>query len=90
MVMNSHLHVVVETEFLNKLKDKAKKKMLTVSEYCRLKLQMDLQFDRIEQKLDILLTQLYVHSKALCSIYKSKIYFLMFVFDKHMFHLRTP
>ena len=55
MVMNSHLHVVVETEFLNKLKDKAKKKMLTVSEYCRLKLQMDLQFDRIEQKLDILL-----------------------------------
>ena len=55
MVMNSHLHVIVETEFLNKLKDKAKEKMLTVSEYCRLKLQMNLQFDRIEDKLDLLL-----------------------------------
>ena len=53
--MNSHLHIVVETEFLNKLKENSKKKMITVSEYCRLKLQKNIQLDRIEQKLDIML-----------------------------------
>ena len=55
MGMNSHLHIVVETEFLNKLKENSKKKMITVSEYCRLKLQKNVQLDRIEQKLDIML-----------------------------------
>jgi hypothetical protein len=55
MVMNSHLHIIVETEFLNKLKDEAKKKMSTVSEYCRLKLQINLQLDRIEEKIDAII-----------------------------------
>jgi hypothetical protein len=55
MGMNSHLHIVVETDFLNKLKENSRKKMITVSEYCRLKLQKNIQLDRIEQKLDTIL-----------------------------------
>jgi len=52
MPKNAHLHIVIETDFLNHLKDEAKKKMLTVSEFCRLKLQTSLQLDRIEYKLE--------------------------------------
>ena len=55
MVLNSHIHVVVKTEFMNKLKNRAKEKMMTVSEYCRLKLQVDSQLYRIEEKLNQLL-----------------------------------
>lgn len=55
MAMNAHLHIVITTEFLEKLKLNAKKKMITVSEYCRLKLQENIQLDKIEQKLDTLL-----------------------------------
>jgi len=55
MVLNSHIHVVVKTEFMDKLKNRAKEKMMTVSEYCRLKLQVDSQLDRIEEKLDNIL-----------------------------------
>ena len=52
MVKNSHLHIVVETDFLNQLKEEAKKKMVTVSQLCRMKLQKSLQLDRIEMKID--------------------------------------
>ena len=52
MVKNAHLHIVVTTDFLNSLKDQAKKKMISVSELCRLKLQSILQMDRIEYKID--------------------------------------
>lgn len=52
MPKNAHLHLVVETDFLNNLKLEAKKKMLTLSEFCRLKLQTSLQLDRIEYKID--------------------------------------
>ena len=55
MVRNAHLHLVVETDFLNKLKEESKKRMLTVSEFCRLKLQTTLQLDRIEYKLEKLM-----------------------------------
>ena len=55
MVRNAHLHLVVETDFLNKLKEESKKRMLTVSEFCRLKLQTTLQLDRIEDKLEKLI-----------------------------------
>lgn len=55
MPKNAHLHIVVETEFLNYLKQEAKKKMITASEFCRLKLQTSLQLDRIENKLDSLM-----------------------------------
>jgi hypothetical protein len=55
MPKNAHLHIVVETDFLNYLKVEAKKKMLTVSEFCRLKLQTNLQLDRIEYKVEKLM-----------------------------------
>ena len=55
MPKNAHLHLVVETDFLNYLKREAKEKMLTVSEFCRLKLQTNLQLDRIEHKLEKLI-----------------------------------
>ncbi len=55
MPKNAHLHLVVETDFLNYLKREAKEKMLTVSEFCRLKLQTNLQLDRIEHKLEKLM-----------------------------------
>ncbi len=55
MPRNAHIHLVVETNFLDSLKDEARKKMLTLSEFCRLKLQTNLQIDRIENKLDLII-----------------------------------
>lgn len=55
MRKNAHLHIVVETDFLNQLKKQAKEKTITVSQLCRLKLQKSIQMDRIEFKLDKLL-----------------------------------
>jgi len=52
MTKNAHIHLVVETEFLNSLKQDAREKMLTLSEFCRLKLRTSLQLDRIEYKLE--------------------------------------
>ncbi len=57
MVKNSHLHIVLESDFLISLKDQAKKRSISVSELCRLKLQTTLQLDRIENKLDKLLNK---------------------------------
>ena len=48
MPRNAHLHIVVSTEFLNQLKQEARKKMLTLAEFCRLRLQKSLQLDRME------------------------------------------
>lgn len=55
MGKNAHLHLVIETDFLNSLKEQAEKKMITLSELCREKLQKSLQLDRIEFKLDSLI-----------------------------------
>jgi len=55
MRKNAHLHIVIETDFLNQLKKQAKEKMVTVSQLCRLKLQKSMQLDRIELKIDKLL-----------------------------------
>ena len=55
MRKNAHLHIVIETDFLNQLKKQAKEKMITVSQLCRLKLQKSLQMDRIELKIDKLI-----------------------------------
>ncbi len=55
MPKNAHIHLVVETEFLNCLKQEAKRKMLTLSEFCRLKLQTNIQLERIEYKIDKIL-----------------------------------
>ncbi len=55
MPKNAHLHLVVETEFLDYLKQEAKKKMLTLSEFCRSKLRVNMQLDRIENKIDLVI-----------------------------------
>ena len=55
MGKNSHLHIVLETDFLYFLKKEAKERSISVSELCRIKLQESLQLERIEQKLNILL-----------------------------------
>jgi hypothetical protein len=48
MGKNSHLHIVLESDFLNLLKKEAKERSISVSELCRIKLQKNLQLDRIE------------------------------------------
>jgi uncharacterized protein YnzC (UPF0291/DUF896 family) len=48
MGKNSHLHLSIETKFLNEIKEKAKEKGLTLSEYCRQRIKEDSQLDRIE------------------------------------------
>lgn len=48
MKKNAHLHIVVDSDFLNKLKAEANKKGISVSELSRLKLSDNLQLDRIE------------------------------------------
>jgi len=55
MKKNAHLHIVLETDFLNSLKEDAKKKCIPLSELCRLKLRMSFQMDRIEFKIDKLI-----------------------------------
>ncbi|MEA3414067.1 MAG: hypothetical protein U9Q99_00885 [Nanoarchaeota archaeon] len=48
MKRNAHLHILITTEFHNYLKTEADKRLLSISEFCRLKLQNSLQLDRIE------------------------------------------
>ena len=48
MVKNSHLHIVVETDFLESLKRQAKDRGISVSELCRQKLSDNIQLDKIE------------------------------------------
>ncbi|NPE26711.1 hypothetical protein HNV12_01765 [Methanococcoides sp. SA1] len=52
MVKNAHLHIVVESEFLEKLKVEARGRMISVAELCRSKLVENVQLNRIEAKLD--------------------------------------
>lgn len=55
MGKNAHIHIKVKSEFLENLKCQAKNKMLTLSEFCRLKISANMQLDRIENKIDRLL-----------------------------------
>ena len=48
MKKNAHLHIVVDTEFLNKLKQEARNRGISVSELSRQKLSNNLQLDIIE------------------------------------------
>ena len=48
MKKNAHLHIVVDTEFLNKIKREAKIRGISVSELSRQKLSNNLQLDIIE------------------------------------------
>ena len=55
MGKNAHLHIKVTSEFLADLKLQAENKMLTLSEFCRLKISTIMQLDRIENKIDKLI-----------------------------------
>ena len=48
MGKNSQIHLVLETRFLNYLKEQAEEKGITISEFCRQKLKQDPQLDKIE------------------------------------------
>jgi predicted DNA binding CopG/RHH family protein len=52
MKKNSHLHILIETPLLNKVKDEAHKRGLSLGQFCRQKLRKHDQLDRIEGKLD--------------------------------------
>ena len=49
---NSHLHILIETSLLNKLKREADEKHLSLGQHCRMRLRKRPQLDRIEGKLD--------------------------------------
>lgn len=49
---NSHLHLMIETDVINKMKEKAESQNISLSEWCRQKLIGNPQLDRIEGKLD--------------------------------------
>ena len=53
---NSHLHIMIETEVLEAMKKEAQKSNISLSEWCRQKLRENGQLDRIENKLDKLLS----------------------------------
>jgi hypothetical protein len=55
MRKNSHLHIILESKVLAYLKSEAKKRSISVSELCRLKLIENLQIDRIESILEKIL-----------------------------------
>lgn len=52
MKKNSHLHILIETSRLNKLRQEANEKEVSLGELCRKKLRRQAQLDRIEGKLD--------------------------------------
>ncbi len=52
MKKNSHLHILIETSLLNKLKVEAQEKNISLGQLCRSKLGKQPQLDRIEGKLD--------------------------------------
>jgi len=55
MKKNSHLHILIETNLLNKLKEEALGKNLSLGQLCRSKLRKHNQLDRIELKVDRIL-----------------------------------
>lgn len=57
MGKNAHLHIVLDTEFLENLKQQAKKRGLSVSELCRQKMSDNLQLDKIEYIVEQILKQ---------------------------------
>ena len=57
MGKNAHLHIVLDTEFLENLKQQAKKRGLSVSELCRQKMSDNLQLDKIEFMVEQILNK---------------------------------
>ena len=54
---NSHLHVMIETDVLEAMKKEAQNSNISLSEWCSQKLRDNKQLNRIENKLDKLLSQ---------------------------------
>lgn len=52
---NSHLHILLETSLINRLKLEAENKKVTLAELVRQKIRENEQLDRIERKIDNLL-----------------------------------
>lgn len=52
---NAQLHLMIETRELNKLREEAEEKKVSLAELCRVKLRRQPQLDRIERKLERLL-----------------------------------
>ncbi len=52
MKKNSHIHIVIETEYIDKLRKEAEEKGVTLSELCRQKLRCFTQLDKIETMLE--------------------------------------
>lgn len=51
MWKNSHVHLLLETEFLDRLKKEAQEAEITLSELCRRKLKNETQLSRIERTI---------------------------------------
>lgn len=49
---NSHLHLLLETSLMNKIEKEAKEKGMSVAEFVRKRLREAEQLDRIELKID--------------------------------------
>jgi hypothetical protein len=55
-VKNSHIHLMINTSEKKKLVERAKNDGLDLSEWCRRKLREDSQLNRIEEKIDKLIS----------------------------------
>lgn len=52
---NSHLNILIETSLLTKLKEEAKKRNISLGQFCRDRLRGNSQLNRIEGKIDKIL-----------------------------------
>lgn len=55
MKKNAHIHLVLETEALDKLKEEARQRGVTLSEMCRLKIASPSKLERVENLLELFL-----------------------------------
>ena len=55
MKKNSHLHILIETNLLNRLRNEAQEKKISLGQLCRTRLRKQPQLDRMERKLEKIL-----------------------------------
>jgi hypothetical protein len=55
MGKNAHLHIVLDSDFLQFLKKQAENRGISVSELCRIKLKDNLQLDKIQYLIEMLI-----------------------------------
>ena len=63
MGKNSHIHILLETEFLENLKKEAMENGIRLSELCRQKLGRNTKLENIEKMLQILIDNLIKNGK---------------------------